>query len=163
MQLRQIMSREFVRVDMDTTLEEVRDLFNDRHFHHLLVTESGLLRGIVSDRDLLRHISPFIGNTWAERTQDVNTLKKRVHQIMTRQVITASSQMTFCDAAALLVFHNISCLPIVTDEDRIVGIVTWKDLLRTACNLPEPELPETDGPEDEAPGQSDEAPIRLAG
>jgi CBS domain-containing protein len=34
------------------------------------------------------------------------------------------------EAAKLLVENNISCLPILSPEKEVAGIVTWKDILR---------------------------------
>jgi len=51
------------------------------------IVEEGRLHGVVSDRDLLRAISPFIGSV-VETNRDLGTLNKRVHQIATRKPVT---------------------------------------------------------------------------
>ena len=87
--LQQIMSTQVVTVAMDAEIETVQKLFERFHFHHLLVLhEDSTLAAVVSDRDLLKAVSPFI-STLGERSQDLRTLKKRVHQIMSRTLITA--------------------------------------------------------------------------
>jgi acetoin utilization protein AcuB len=101
------------------------------NFHHLLVVdEHKKLSGIVSDRDLLRALSPYVGSA-AETARDVATLNKRVHQIMTRRPITLHAQAAIAEAVNLLLAHRISCIPIVDDESKPVGILSWRDLLKS--------------------------------
>ncbi|WP_454726411.1 MULTISPECIES: CBS domain-containing protein [Cupriavidus] len=136
-----IMSRKVVSVVFDDTLATVKHIFDEAKFHHLLVIEDGKLHGVISDRDLLRAVSPFIGST-VESARDLNTLNKRVHQIMTRKPITLRPEASIADAIALLLTHRISCIPIVDGNFRPVGIVSWRDILRSlAENAPPPESP----------------------
>ncbi len=128
--LEDIMTTEVVTVGMDDRLETVQELFDQFKFHHLLVVEDNALMGIISDRDLLKAVSPFVA-TGAERMQDLITLDKRVHQIMTRKPITAEKETTVEEAARQLVENSISCLPILSPEKKVIGIVTLKDILKT--------------------------------
>jgi acetoin utilization protein AcuB len=131
MVMRDVMTTRIVTVAMDDRLEVVKEIFDTMHFHHLLVTdEHGKLSGIVSDRDLLRALSPYVGST-TETARDLATLNKRVHQIMSRHPITLHPQSTAAEAVSLLLAHRISCIPIVNDEFKPVGIVSWRDLLKS--------------------------------
>ena len=134
MNINQIMTREIIRIGMDDDVRRVRDLFEEYGFHHLLVVEKGRLEGVISDRDLLRSVSPFISRL-SERSQDMATLNRRVHQIMTRKPVTISSEMKVEDAAQVMLEHRVSCLPVVTEDGDAVGIVTWRDLLGGLCGL----------------------------
>lgn len=130
MLLSQIMTTRLVTVEMDDKLSVVKDIFDSMRFHHLLVVGSDkTLRGVISDRDLLRALSPYVG-TSAETTRDVATLNKRVHQIMSREPITLKSNSTLNEAIVLLLESRISCVPIVDEHLRPIGIVSWRDVLR---------------------------------
>ena len=128
MNIDQIMTHETITIGMDDDVRRVNDLFEEHGFHHLLVVEKGRLVGVISDRDLLRNVSPFIGKL-SERPQDMATLKRRVHQIMRHKPVTITSEMKVEDAAEVMLEHHVSCLPIVTEDGHPVGIVTWRDLL----------------------------------
>ncbi len=132
MQVRHLMTRRVVTVCMDDRLAKVRKLFDERGFHHLLVIERQKVVGVVSDRDLLKNLSPFIGKPLAERSQDRATLGRRVHQIMTRKLIAVPAHTSAEQAAVLMLEHNVSCLPVISPEQRPLGIVTARDLLRWA-------------------------------
>lgn len=124
-----IMTRTVVTISMDVELRRARELMDERHVHHLPIVHHGKLVGIVSDRDVLRAISPFVDRL-AERTQDAQTLHTRVHQIMSRKLVTLRASDSVQQAAALMLSAGVSCLLVVTAEGAIEGIVTLRDLMR---------------------------------
>ena len=129
MSLAQIMTTRVVSVQMDDTLSTLQSLFNATGFHHLLVVHNHELMGIISDRDMLKAVSPFI-DTISEREKDRATLDRKAHQIMTRDVITARPNDTIVKAVSIFNRHKISCLPVVDKFNRPVGVVSWRDILR---------------------------------
>ena len=131
MSLRSIMTARVVTVEMDDRLAAVKEIFDSTKFHHVLVVDSdGKLAGVVSDRDLLKALSPYVGSA-TENARDTATLNKRVHQIMSRKPITLPPDALIADAVKLLLAHRISCIPIVNAQFQPIGIVSWRDLLRT--------------------------------
>ncbi len=138
-----LMTRDVVTIGLDDTLADVREIFDTHNFHHLLVLDGGKVVGVVSDRDLLKHLSPFVGKL-SERTQDAFTLQRTVHQVMSHTVVTVMATDTMETCSQLMLTRGVSCLPVVDDRGRCVGIVTWRDLLRAAsvCGLaPNCQLP----------------------
>jgi len=131
MNLSDIMMTNVITVTVDDTVGAIRELFNRRQFHHLLVTDQGYLAGIISDRDLLKNISPFLGSMLGERPQDVDLLRRRAHQIMSHHPVTARPHTSIAEAAYIMLRKTISCLPVVDDVRKPMGIVTMRDLLRT--------------------------------
>jgi acetoin utilization protein AcuB len=124
-----VMTKSVVTVSPDDSLEVVRDIFHRHQFHHLVVIEAGKVTGVISDRDLLRNLSPFIG-TKAERREDEFLLHRRVHQIMERRVVSVKPSTPIKEAVAVLLHHRVSCLPVLEEDGRLAGIATWHDLLR---------------------------------
>ena len=124
-----IMTREVITIGMDETLGEVYKTFDKHKFHHLLVIEDEGLVGIISDRDVFRETSPFLF-TFSGNKRDLETLKKKTHQIMTRNMITVGKDTGIEEAASILMKNNVSCLPVVSPKGKIEGILTWKDILR---------------------------------
>jgi acetoin utilization protein AcuB len=128
--LRSLMTPRVVTVELDDPLETVKKIFDSVKFRHLLVVEAGKLCGVISDRDLLRALSPYIG-TPSETARDAATLKKRVHQIMTRKPVTLPPEATVGDAVRVFLEHRVSCIPVVDATFKPIGIVSWRDLLKT--------------------------------
>jgi acetoin utilization protein AcuB len=136
MKLGEIMTTRVVTVEFDDSLATVKEIFDSLRFHHLLVIGSDKkLCGVISDRDLLRAISPYVG-TPSETARDAATLKKRAHQIMTRTPVTLRPDAGLADAIELLLGHRISCIPIVDEAFRAVGIISWRDILRSLPGSP---------------------------
>ena len=128
MLIKEIMTTRVATVSMDDRLSVIMEIFEQAHFRHLLVVEEEELVGVISDRDLLRAISPYL-DTDAEMNRDTETLNRRAHQIMSREPITVSPERSLKEAAGLMLEHQISCLPVL-ENGALVGIVSWKDLLR---------------------------------
>ena len=133
------MIKKVVTVELDDSLRVVKELFEKTNFHHLAVVHDGKLYGIISDRDLLKSISPNIG-TMAATRKDMATLNKKVHQVMTRQPITSDEESSVRDAIHIFNTNKISCIPIVRDSGYLVGMVSWRDILRNIEKMIAPEI-----------------------
>jgi acetoin utilization protein AcuB len=133
MRIEEIMTKKVVTVRMDDSLSHVKDLFETHHFHHLLVVEQHKLVGIVSDRDLLKAISPNIGSA-TESPKDIASLNKRVHQIMHRNLITLTPNCSLLTAIHTFNCNKISCIPVVDEQLRPLGILSWRDIFRFVEN-----------------------------
>jgi acetoin utilization protein AcuB len=131
MEVDSIMTRRVVSVEMDDRLDVVKKIFDALKFHHLLVLDDrGTLKGVVSDRDLLKALSPYVGSA-AENARDTATLNKRVHQIMSRNLITLQPRASISEAVQLFLDHRISCIPIIDEALKPVGILSWRDVIKT--------------------------------
>lgn len=126
------MSRDVVTVAPAAALTEIRNSLHEGGFHHLLVVEDGELLGVISDRDVLRAISPFL-DTYTEEHRDVQTLSQPARDIMRTDPITVRRGTGTEEAVHLLLDHDISSLPVLEDAE-LVGIVTTKDLLHHYAN-----------------------------
>ncbi len=124
-----IMSRDVVTVTPDTTLTEIRSLLHEKGFNHLLVVEpDDTLCGVISDRDVLKAVSPFL-DTYSEAPRDIKTLSQPASEIMEDDPITVEPDTTIKAASEVLLENRVSSLPVVEGEG-LVGIVTGKDLLQ---------------------------------
>lgn len=133
----QIMSRTLYSVPADARLGHARDLMEQHHVHHLLVEDTGRFVGIISDRDVLTNLSPYLGTISSKRRDD-ETLMWPVYRFASYELITVSEEALVEEAARKLLEHEISCLPVVNRLDEIVGIVTKSDLLfgMLSCIVP---------------------------
>jgi acetoin utilization protein AcuB len=129
MQVKEYMTTKLVSVEMDDTLAAVREIFQNTGFHHLLVIDDGAVVGVLSDRDLLRHLSPYVG-TVAETQRDAATLNKHVHQVMARHPVTLSPESELAEVLEKFRQKDVTCLPVVDARGKVVGIVTWRDMLK---------------------------------
>jgi CBS domain-containing protein len=86
--------------------------------HIPVVGPKNRLVGILSNRDLLRSIGGPRGRS--------------IGDIMTRRVHTVRASDPARRAVDILLEHKIGCLPVLGDDEQLVGIVTETDFLRVA-------------------------------
>ena len=109
-------------VDDDAPLRQARSLMVDREVHHLPVTHRGTLVGVLSDRDVKRALDPELG------LPPEDELFVRDVCVFDAYAVGPSEPLervlrTMADR------HIGSAL--VTEDDRVVGILTASD----ACRL----------------------------
>lgn len=129
MNVQSIMTTQVVTVSLDDSLAVVKNIFDNVAFHHLLVVEDGALFGVISDRDLFKEISPNIGKA-SESADDLATLNKKVHQVMTRKPVVVHPDTTVKQAVSLFHESGVSCMPVVDENNIPVGILSWRDIFR---------------------------------
>ncbi len=135
MSVRSIMSSPVETVNMDDQISVIKSVFERTHFHHLLVVEGKKLEGIISDRDLLKVLSPTLG-TVAELPRDKVVLNQRAHQIMSRSPVVLYDDSKIAEAIDVFLNHNLSCIPILDRQEVVVGIVSWRDILKAVSVSP---------------------------
>ena len=137
--VKDIMTHPVQVISMDDSIATIRQIFETHSYHHLLVVgDDGECAGVISDRDLLKNISPFIGKP-SERSADLSCLKRRAHQIMTRQLVAVRANTSLRAAMRVMLDHRISCLPVVDVNKHCLGIVTMRDIARWAVTQLENE------------------------
>jgi len=130
MKIENLMNTKLITLNMDSSLSDAKDLFESNKIHHLLITDDdGLLAGVMTDRDLYKHLSPTVG-TSQETHRDTALMQKKIHQIMTRTLITANNQQSLNEAVVLFYDNHISCLPVTNNVNKPIGIITWRDILK---------------------------------
>lgn len=128
-----IMSRYIVAVTPNTSVLDIKSLFDANQFHHLPVVDNGNLVGIISQIDVY-HVTHCDTLFRSKPDQEFNNrLLKSIlaEEIMSRHLVILSPDDTVTDAAALFSKNKYHALPVV-DNGKFVGIVTTYDLLEYA-------------------------------
>jgi acetoin utilization protein AcuB len=127
--LREVMTPAPTCVAPEASVLQLVRLLHAKRFRHLLVTtDGGKLVGIISDRDVVRCFGPTA-------YPDEELLAGiRADEIMSRDVISISSEATLASALDVMHDQGVSCLPIV-DGERLTGIITTSDCMRLLRQL----------------------------
>lgn len=128
MKVKDLMTPHPVSVGPDETLWAVKRIFEKHQFHHVLVVEQGKVLGVLSDRDYLKTVSPHVASG-AVTSRDLETMNRKVHQIMARDVISLGPDDQVMQAVILFNQHKISCLPILNKLNQPLGILSWRDVM----------------------------------
>lgn len=122
MRLRDIMNTNVITVTPDTPIREAGELMQSNRIEHLPVLAKNNLVGLVTKDNLLRS-RPSKSTTLSVWEMTTLVAKLKVKDIMVKNVITATPDMTVESAIALAQNKKIGCLPVM-DGKKLVGIVT---------------------------------------
>jgi CBS domain-containing protein len=114
-----LMSREIRTIAPDTTLREASRLMGKYNVGSLLILGGGQYLGILTDTDLARK----------GLAQGVNPEKDKVQSFMSSPIITVDIHRLVEEARAIMKGKGIRHLA-VTEEGKIVGIISLGDLIR---------------------------------
>ena len=117
----EVMSRNLLTVDPTTGLSEAAARMSDRGVGAALVLSGESVSGILTERDVLRAVAtgPVEGT--------------HVAAWMTREPETVNVSESTGQAAAVMIHGGFRHLP-VTEEGRLAGIISIRDLIRLSLD-----------------------------
>ena len=121
------MSRNPVSISSDTGVKTAFKLLNTKGFKQLLVVDNGRLTGIVTDRDFRKPQSGVSIEAWQEHYK-ISDLHK-IRDIKTSNVTTIDENAPLIDAVQIFEKKKFNALPVLSKQDRLVGILTVHDIL----------------------------------
>jgi CBS domain-containing protein len=146
MKAAEIMVANVITVTPEQTVQEVAEILLDRRISGMpVVNAAGELVGIVSEGDLMRRVDAGTEHrrSWWLRLlmgreglaeEYVREHARKVADVMTRSVITASPDTPIGEIADLLERNAIKRVPIVKDR-KVVGIVSRANLIQALAAL----------------------------
>jgi CBS domain-containing protein len=141
-----VMVTNVISVGTDACVQDVANiLLTNRISAVPVVGASGALVGIVSEGDLMRRVEAGTGRKrpwWLSiftgkqvlAAEFIREHSRKVTDVMTREVVTASPDTTLSAIANLLEKHAIKRVPIVKDG-KMVGIVSRANLLQAVASM----------------------------
>jgi acetoin utilization protein AcuB len=117
-------------VTPQTSIAEVWDLMRVLDVRHMPVVENEALVGMLSDRDLgSLEVTRLLVEEGAEALR--RRLARPVIQLMSADVVAAEPETDVSELVTLFLEHKVGAIPVVVpDTRRIVGIVSYIDILR---------------------------------
>lgn len=109
-------------VEADATVDQAREFMREHRIHHLPVTESGRLAGLVSDRDIKLVLGPDFAYPAEKET--------RVRDVMVRDAYIVDLETRLDEVLHHMALHHLGSA-IVTREGKLAGVFTSTD----ACRL----------------------------
>lgn len=151
-----IMRKKVPVVAPDDTVDAVARMIATNDVPGVLVVADGELLGIITESDIVTRQASvdfpetvsFLGGyfhagrlhlPWNRETRDDasdfdheirRVLATTARELMTSPVVNVDVDATVSDLATIMIDHNVNPVPVVSDDNRIVGIVTRKDLVK---------------------------------
>ena len=116
--VKDVMVQEVRTANSGETILKATEKMNQCDIGSIVVTEEGQPIGIVTERDILKRLV----------SKGKDSTRTKLHEIMSKPLVTIKPHITVTSAARLMINQKIKKL-IVTNGDRLVGIVSLTDLI----------------------------------
>ncbi|WP_199830504.1 CBS domain-containing protein [Streptomyces sp. MMG1533] len=139
----EVMTSEVIEARRETPFKDVAQLLALHRISGLPVVDADdKVLGVISETDLIRRQAAQAEQNHQERRFRLPVLRRKVRiaaakaramtagQLMSTPAITVHPEQGVADAARVMERHHIERLPVVDEEDRLIGIATRRDLLR---------------------------------
>ena len=123
MLVKDVMTANCIVVNEFSYLDQVYNLLLEKGIHHLpVINDDKKLVGMISDRDL-RNV--------ADNREDIPVFPRiTVSDLMTKKITSVKADTKLVDAAKLIDEKEFHSLPVVDDNNLLVGILTIRDVLK---------------------------------
>ncbi|NPA47284.1 MAG: CBS domain-containing protein [Thermococci archaeon] len=135
------MTRDVITLSPNDTVAKAFAVMRDNAISRIPIVENGKLAGLVTLHDLiLRFIKPRFRATAGELAgEKVPPFSTKLREVMIRSVITIGPEATVRKAVSIMSENDIDGLVVVDGSNRVVGILTVKDLLLPISKMTEKE------------------------
>ena len=129
------MTKDVYTITPDRSMMKASKFMKDKGISRLpVVDENGRIVGIISDRDV-KDASPSKATTLDVHELYYLLSEVKVQDIMTKKVVTIRDTETVEKAAVLMLEGNFGGLPVVDENDRVVGIITDTDIFKVLVEI----------------------------
>ena len=131
--IREVMTRDPVTARPYQPVLEAVALMTEHGFKHVPITDDdGRLVGIISDRD----VRTAIGDPAEALGRDLTEIEEMpISTVMTRPAESVREEAPLVEVAHQLAHESIGALPVLDEEERVVGIVSYVDVVRKLLDL----------------------------
>ncbi|PKV83133.1 CBS domain-containing protein [Streptomyces sp. TLI_146] len=135
----EVMTREVVEAHPETPFKDLVRLLDRHRISGLpVVDEDDKVVGVISETDLIHHQAVRSTDLPARRFRLApprrrsarRTAARTAQELMSTPAVTVHPEQRITDAARVMERHGVERLPVVDEEDRLIGIATRRDLLR---------------------------------
>jgi acetoin utilization protein AcuB len=127
MLVRKKMKKDLITITKDERMTTARKIMKEKNIRHLPVVDGKKLIGLVTNMDIRKaEASPATSLEIRELHYLLDKLT--AGEIMTRNVITISPDISVEEATTLIHDNKIGCLPVVEDGN-LVGMITENDVM----------------------------------
>ena len=124
-----------ITIGPDQSVSEAIDLMSENGLHRLpVVDKDGKLAGLITE-GVITSNTP--NNATSLSVFELNYLlnKLTIKDIMIKDVITIGKDALLEEAATILRKNDIGCLPVVDEDNTLIGIITHNDIFTAFIDL----------------------------
>lgn len=124
-----------ITIGPDQSVSDAVDLMSENKLHRIpVVDNSGKLVGLVTE-SVITSNTPNNASTLSVYELNYLLNKLKITDIMIKDVITIGKDALLEEAATVLRKNDIGCLPVVEEDDKLIGIITHNDIFTAFIDL----------------------------
>lgn len=127
------MTKKVFTVSPDSSISDAVKLTKEKGIKHLPVVKGDKIKGLLSDRDIKEYV-PSKATIFDVYELHYHLAKTKVKSVMKTSIFTTSPDTPIEEAALIMLDKNIGCL-LVTDRNKLVGIISDRDLFRVLVDI----------------------------
>lgn len=125
----EIMTRDPQTISSSASLAAAIDALQSLRIRHLpVVDDDGVVVGVISDRDLGPLMKTFIDSAYVDEMADPPETRSIV-ELMSTDPITVQEDTDVTEIIDVLIAERIGAVPVVDGGDRVIGIISYVDIL----------------------------------
>jgi acetoin utilization protein AcuB len=129
------MTTDVITITPERSMMKASKLMKDKGISRLPVVDAeGRILGILSDRDI-KDASPSKATTLDMHELYYLLSEIKIQDIMTKKVVTIRDTETVEKAAVLMLDGNFGGLPVVDEQNKVVGIITDTDIFKVLVEI----------------------------
>lgn len=134
-----VMTQDLIKVKQDTILKEVKILFDNKNIHHIpVINDQNKFVGIISKTDLMLLLD------WGTKLNLPSSMRRNTFlltsnlakDIMETNVLKLKPDDVIQRCVQIFRENYFRALPVVNDQEELVGIITTYDLMILAYSNP---------------------------
>ena len=134
MYVKNMMVKDLIVSHPNETISEVLDLMAQHEIHRIPVVEDGYLVGLITETIVLEN-SPSAASSLSIHELNYLLSKTKIKEIMIKNVITIHPDALIEMAALKMDEEDIGCLPVVADDNKLLGIITNNTILKAFTEM----------------------------
>ena len=140
-----VMSTEVIKIHPTTSVNKIAHLMSDNDISGLpVVDDNDEVVGVITELDLIVRNARFKMPTYFVILDSIIYLERPGHfrerlqhvlgttaaEIMSKPPVTVTQDSTIEDLASLMVGRRMNPLPVISDDNKLIGIVSRSDIIR---------------------------------
>ena len=127
MYVEDVMSKKVITMDCHETVSEAYKKYRDFKVGCLIIKDNERCVGIVTERDLIERTINIIPEV-KEKTMLIDPTKTEIKEIMSSGIKTIKPLEKIETAVEIMEKYRIKKLPVVSDNNKLVGIISITDI-----------------------------------
>ena len=134
MLVKQWMATEPIVIDEDISIMKACQLMKEHSIRRIPVVKQDRIVGIVSDRDI-KDAAPSKTASMDDHKLYYLLSETKIKDIMTPHPLTLRENDSVEKAAVIMLENRISGLPVINDQDQVVGMITQTDIFKVMVSI----------------------------